>query len=83
MPLKQIRINEYTVEDLRRRGEQFGNPADDVIIRLILAENDKLYSENEKLYVKIEKLECEKSMLIKEISEFRKTLENYIGIKRD
>jgi len=55
--LKQIRINEFTVKDLRNRGTKYGNPTDDTIIRLIMAENDKLTEENEKLKLKLEKYE--------------------------
>jgi len=65
MSLKQIRVNEYTVKELREKGKDFGQPTDDVIIRLTLAENDKLIVENK--YVKTENellkkklAECEK-----------------------
>ena len=65
MPLKQIRINGHTVEELRKKGKNFGSPPDDVIIRLTLAENEKLTMENN--FVK-----TENELLRKKLEEFEK-----------
>jgi cell division protein FtsB len=85
MSLKQIRVNEFTVKDLRRRGEKYGDPTDDAMIRIVLAENDLLKSEkseNECLKKRNADLEKEVALLKRDNDEFKTTLEKYIGIKR-
>jgi len=63
MPLKQIRINGHTVEELRTKGKDFGSPTDDVIIRLTLAENEKLTIENNYLKSVKSENECLKTRI--------------------
>jgi len=75
MSLKQIRVNEYTVNDLRKRGEEYGNPTDDGMIRIIVAENDLLKSEkseNECLKKRNADLEKENMLLKKELAECKR-----------
>ncbi len=75
MSLKQIRVNEFTVNDLRKRGEKYGNPTDDAMIRIVLAENDLLKSEkseNECLKKRIADLEKENERLKLDILFFEK-----------
>jgi hypothetical protein len=66
-------------------GEKYGDPTDDAMIRIVLAENDLLKSEkseNECLKKRNADLEKEVALLKRDNDEFKTTLEKYIGIKR-
>lgn len=77
MGAKQIRINQNTVDEIRRISETLGDTTDDVTIRLILAEHGRLNAETELLSMKLKDCMAEWRQSRTETELLRMKLEEY------
>lgn len=59
MECKSVKISEYSLNKIRKIGEEVGKPSDDTAVRYILDDREKLKIENELLKKKLEEYEKE------------------------